>query len=232
LTSFFLRLVRREDVSATWSGIRPLVTDPDAKDTAAIVRDHFIESRPSNLITITGGKWTTYRTMAQELVDKAIEVGKLSAGKCVTDKVPILGAGGWDKSLFLNVAQNYYRSKQPNHGKYSRSPFNKDIAEHLSNSYGTRALLVAELAQQGFGKRLAHNQPYIEAEVVYAARYEYACTAVDLIARRLRLAFLDSAAAHQALPRTVSIMAQELGWDAERQKQETEQALAFLNTMN
>jgi glycerol-3-phosphate dehydrogenase len=198
------------------------VTDPNASDTAAIVRDHFIEVRPSNLVTITGGKWTTYRTMAKELVDKAVEVGKLHpSSDCITDKVRILGAGGWDKALFLSIAQNYYRMKQPNHGKYSRAPFNTDIAEHLSHSYGTRAFLVAELAQQGFGKRL-----------VYATRYEYACTAVDLIARRLRLAFLDSAAAHQALPRTVAIMAQELGWSTERQQQEMDAALKFLDTMN
>ena len=103
------------------------------------------------------------------------------------------------------------------------APLNTDIAQHLSNSYGSRAFLVAELAQcvhaclfsfcqtnfslvflrSGYGKRLAHNLPYIEAEVLYATRHEFATTAVDVIARRLRLAFLDSKAAHAALPRTV-----------------------------
>jgi len=66
--------VRREDVSAAWSGIRPLAKDPTATNTASVVRDHVISVSDSNLLTITGGKWTTYRSMAQEAVDRAIEV--------------------------------------------------------------------------------------------------------------------------------------------------------------
>jgi len=107
------------------------------------------------------------------------------AGPCVTANTLLLGAAGWHKSQFLQLAQNYRRLKQ-GRGKYSDAPLNTDIAIHLSQSYGTRSHLVCELAQQGYGKRLAHNHPYIEAEVIYAARHEYAATAVDVIARRLR----------------------------------------------
>jgi len=178
--------VRREDVSAAWSGIRPLASDPKAENTAAVVRDHLISVSDSNLITITGGKWTTYRSMSQEAVDKVIEVGKLhKAGPCKTDKTMLIGAGGWDNSTFMKLAQKYKRVKQGN-GKFSNAPLNTDIAQHLSHSYGIRSYLVCELAQQGYGKRLAHNHPYIEAEVLYSARNEYAATAVDVIARRLR----------------------------------------------
>ena len=66
--------VRRGDVLSAWSGIRPLVRDPDAKDTSALVRNHMINISPSGLLTIAGGKWTTYRAMAEETIDKAIQV--------------------------------------------------------------------------------------------------------------------------------------------------------------
>ena len=67
-------LIRPEDVKASWSGIRPLVRDPSAKDTAALVRSHMINVSPSGLLTISGGKWTTYRAMAKDTIDKAIEI--------------------------------------------------------------------------------------------------------------------------------------------------------------
>lgn len=224
--------VRREDVSAAWAGIRPLAKDPNVENTSKIVRDHVISKSESGLFTITGGKWTTYRAMAEELVDKVVAANGLKpTRRCQTETTPILGATGWNNAQFLDIAQNYVRVKA-GQGKFLTSPLNTDIAQHLSNSYGSRAFLVAELAQGGFGKRLAHNLPYIEAEVVYAARNEFAVTAVDVIARRLRLAFLDSKAAHAALPRTVELMAKELGWDAKRVSREKDAALAYLKTMN
>jgi glycerol-3-phosphate dehydrogenase len=198
--------VRREDVSAAWAGIRPLAKDPNVDNTAALVRDHVISTSASGLVTITGGKWTTYRAMSEELVDTVVKDAGLKPTKsCQTARTPILGAGGWNNAQFLDIAQNYVRVKS-GHGKFLTAPLNTDIAQHLSSSYGSRAFLVAELAQSGYGKRLAHNLPYIEAEVLYATRNEFATTAVDVIARRLRLAFLDSKAAHAALPRTVCLL--------------------------
>ena len=96
------------------------------------------------------------------------------------------------------------------------------IAQHLSNTYGDRAFKVAKMCSLTgkrwpiVGKRLHEDYPYIEAEVSYAVM-EYACTTVDIIARRTRLAFLNVHAAQEALPRIVEIMAKELGWSKERQ---------------
>ncbi len=73
----FLPTVRRGDVLSVWSGIRPLVSDPNSKDTQSIARNHIITVGDNNLITIAGGKWTTYRKMAEETVDKCIEVGAI-----------------------------------------------------------------------------------------------------------------------------------------------------------
>lgn len=111
--------------------------------------------------------------------------------------------------------------------------FEKDVARHLTHNYGTRALQVAQIAQRNakYAKRLAPLYPVLAAEVVFAVEQEYAQTAVDVLARRTRLAFLDAAAARDALPVVVDLMAESLGWDAGRKAAETGAAIDFLGTM-
>jgi glycerol-3-phosphate dehydrogenase len=100
--------VRRGDVQAAWSGIRPLVRDPAAKNTESLVRNHMINVSDSGLLTIAGGKWTTYRAMAEETVDKAIEVfGLVPTGPCVTTKTLLLGSHHWSKSMFIKLIQHF-----------------------------------------------------------------------------------------------------------------------------
>ncbi len=104
-----------------------------------------------------------------------------------------------------------------------------DVAEHLHKTFGDEAGKVAALAHTGFEARLHAAHPYIEAEVVYAARHEFAQRAIDVIARRLPLALVDLVAAKTVLPRVIDIMANELGWNTERQRNEhyiAEQRLA------
>ncbi|KAF9919003.1 mitochondrial glycerol-3-phosphate dehydrogenase [Linnemannia zychae] len=216
--------VRRGDVLAAWSGIRPLVRDPAAKSTEGLVRNHMINVSPSGLLTIAGGKWTTYRAMAAETIDEAIKEFHLKPARdCSTERVKLIGSHGYSNTMFIRLIQQF--------------GLETEIAQHLANSYGDRAWAVASLAQSTgkrwpvFGRRVSNQYPYIEAEVRYAVRREYACTAVDVLARRLRLAFLNVHAALDALPRVVEIMAEELHWDAARQAKETEDAKAFLTTM-
>ncbi|GJJ72915.1 glycerol-3-phosphate dehydrogenase [Entomortierella parvispora] len=216
--------VRRGDVLAAWSGIRPLVRDPAAKSTEGLVRNHMINVSASGLLTIAGGKWTTYRAMAAETIDEAIKEFHLKpARECTTERVKLIGAHGYSKTMFIRLIQQF--------------GLETEIAQHLANSYGDRAWAVASLAQSTgkrwpvFGKRISGQYPYIEAEVRYAVRREYACTAVDVLARRLRLAFLNVHAALDALPRVVEIMSEELHWDQARQEKEVEEAKQFLTTM-
>ncbi|KNC96376.1 glycerol-3-phosphate dehydrogenase [Spizellomyces punctatus DAOM BR117] len=216
--------VRRGDVLAAWSGIRPLVRDPHAKNTAALVRNHMINVSPSGLLTIAGGKWTTYREMAQETIDKAIQVFDLKpTGPCVTEHVLLVGSHNWSKNMFIKLVQHF--------------GLDTEVAQHLVGAYGDRAWAVASLASLSgnrwplVGKPLAVGYPYIEAEVRYAVQREYACTAVDVIARRTRLAFLNAQAALEALPRVIDIMAAELNWNEARKKQEYEQGKDFLKYM-
>ncbi|CAM8895815.1 unnamed protein product [Rhodiola kirilowii] len=224
--------VRRADVLSAWSGIRPLAKDPSAKNTESISRDHVVFEDYPGLVTITGGKWTTYRSMAEDAVDVAIESGDLAPGnECITNKLRLTGADGWDHAYFTVLAQEFVRMKRTYKGKVVPGVMDTSSAKHLSRSYGTLGERVALIAQnENLGKRLAHGYPFLEAEVAYCARNEYCESAVDFIARRSRLAFLDTDAANRALPRIIDILATEHKWDKSRRKEETQKAKAFLET--
>jgi glycerol-3-phosphate dehydrogenase len=125
--------------------------------------------------------------------------------------------------------------------KYDRIPvtlrevygFSKDVAKHLTVNYGTRALQVAELAKDkpALARRLNPSYPFLAAEVVFACEQEYALTAVDVLARRTRLAFLNADAAAAAVPDVVELMGGVHGWGRARKEAETKAALEFLTTM-
>ncbi|GLT66797.1 hypothetical protein SLA2020_391460 [Shorea laevis] len=224
--------VRRTDVLSAWSGIRPLAVDPKAKNTESISRDHVVSEENPGLVTITGGKWTTYRSMAEDAVDAAVKSGKLTPGsRCSTRNLRLIGADGWELSSFTALAQQYVRMKKSYNGNIVPGVMDTAVAKHLSHAYGTLAERVAMIAQnENMGKRLAHGYPFLEAEVAYCARHEYCESAVDFIARRCRLAFLDTDAAGRALPQVVEILAAEHKWDKSRTKQEMQKAKEFLET--
>ncbi|EYU39630.1 hypothetical protein ABFS82_06G187100 [Erythranthe guttata] len=224
--------VRRVDVLSAWSGIRPLAMDPTAKNTESISRDHVVCEDYPGLVTITGGKWTTYRSMAEDALDAAIKSGKLSpANECVTSNLQLIGADGWDPASFTVLAQQYVRMKKSYGGKVVPGAMDTAASKHLSHAYGTFAERVAAIAQnENLGKRLAHGYPILEAEVAYCARHEYCESVVDFIARRSRLAFLDTDAANRAVPRIIQILAAEHKWDKSRQKLELQKAQEFLET--
>lgn len=224
--------VRRTDVLSAWSGIRPLAVDPKAKSTESISRDHVVCEDHPGLVTITGGKWTTYRSMAEDAVDAAIKSGKLSpTNECLTNNLHLSGSEDWDPASFTVLAQQYVRMKRSHSGKVVPGVMDTAAAKHLSHAYGTMADRVAAIAQdEHLGKRLAHGYPFLEAEVAYCARNEYCESAVDFIARRSRLAFLDTDAASRALPRIIEILATEHNWDRTRKKKELQKAKEFLET--
>jgi glycerol-3-phosphate dehydrogenase len=193
---------RRENITASWSGLRPLVRDPKADDSARLLRDFIIEQSPSGLFSIVGGKWTSYRRMAEKLVDRVVEAKSYQASACQTENLPVHGAEQW----------------QPNGWRQLMSDFSlpAEIARYLHNNYGSHADKVAQLAAEGYQQQLCSELPCIEAEVVYACRYELAERASDVIARRLPVALLDTDLAKQAAPRVLQLMAQEYHWPAER----------------
>jgi glycerol-3-phosphate dehydrogenase len=237
--------VRRGDVLAAWAGIRPLVRDPKAKNTESLVRNHLITVSSSGLLTCAGGKWTTYRQMAEEAVDESIKAFGLRPrrveqipdvsgtglktddfnldGSCQTHQVRLVGAHGYSKTLFINLIQHF--------------GLETDVAKHLTGSYGDRAWQVAALSSPTFsrfpirGKRISALYPFIDGEVRYAVRHEYAQTAVDVIARRTRLSFLNAQAALEALPGVIDLMAEELKWDEKRKEHEWTDSVQYLASM-
>lgn len=183
LGRYLERPLERADVLSSWTGFRPLLRPSSATSTAAITRDHYIGSSASGMITVTGGKWTTYRLMAQDAVDQAVAAGSLApGGPCRTEDLLLQGAEGFDPAGAPALAHEF--------GLHAA------VAAHLHGAYGAEAPAVARLAaSSGLGARLHPDHPYLEAEVVHARLNEFAVTAADVLERRLRLGFLDRAAA-------------------------------------
>ncbi|MGH8224683.1 MAG: glycerol-3-phosphate dehydrogenase/oxidase [Gammaproteobacteria bacterium] len=170
----------RSDMRAAWAGLRPLIAE-GATGTAGLVREHHIEVGQKGLVSIAGGKWTTYRLMAEETVDRVIESAGFAKRKdCRTRELRLVGADGYHAKLAKELGERYALAA--------------DVAAHLAHDYGGLAAeLLAEAGESGC-RRLADGYPYIEAEVPWVVRHEMALTPEDVLARRLRLAFLDEAA--------------------------------------
>lgn len=182
----------RKDVLSVFAGLRPLAApEEEGKSTKEVSRSHKIIISNSGLITLTGGKWTTYRQIAEELVDKAIEKGNLASSKCISDIIPLHG-----------------HTQNTNH-------------EDLMAIYGTDQALIAKLAQKENMSKLLHkNYPYTYAHVIWAIREEMAQTVEDILARRIRLLFLDARAAMKVAPKVAKCLAAELGKDDKWVKQQ------------
>lgn len=195
---YFAMEIHRSDVSAAWTGLRPLVeAERSGQGTARLSRDHVIEVSDAGLVTIAGGKWTTYRHMAEEAVDVAVERGALSPARASrTANLPLAGTEGFD--------DDGHRALHHEFGLPA------DVARHLNAAYGGRAHRVAAIAVDGYGERLAPGHPYLEAEVLYARDHEFACNADDVLHRRTRLAFVDAAAADAARPRVEALLGERL----------------------
>ena len=227
--SRFLKVpIKRADVKAAWSGIRPLVKDPAklaaGKGSSQLTRSHIVDTSKSGMVSVLGGKWTTYRRMAQDAVDAVAKLpGLPPVGKSVTQHMQLLGA---DRAGVV-VHRRYDRIAITLRETYGLP---KDVAKHLMSNYGTRALQLAELAKAApaLAARVSTRHPFILAEVVFAVEHEYARAAVDVLARRMRLAFLNAADAADAAPLVIATMAPLLGWSDAEQKAQAAAVDAYL----
>jgi glycerol-3-phosphate dehydrogenase len=196
----------KKDVVAGFGGIRPLLAATGDKATKRLVRDHEVEHDPvSGLVSLMGGKWTTYRLMAKDTIDTASKILGNTA-TCQTDSHLLIGAEKYSDSYWINLKKDF--------------DFDDDICHHLSHNYGTLALDIIELGKHD---RLHPDFPFLKAEVVYAVRNEMAYTLRDFFARRIRLEILSWEATLQSIDTVAGLMAEELGWSvAEKEKQITE----------
>jgi glycerol-3-phosphate dehydrogenase len=185
---YLVRAPHPEDIRSLWVGLRPLVKsqEDDGAPTKALSREHTVLVSRSGLVTVTGGKWTTYRAMAEDVLERCFEAGLLArADGGVTTNLPLVGAPG---------------AGQP------AVPISAPPGLHL---YGTEAPAVAGLP----GGHADLGGGLSEAMVRFAVRQEYARTVEDVLARRSRLLFLDARLAARLAPRVAQILREETGAD-------------------
>ena len=186
---YLSRQPTRADVTSVWAGLRPLVKATGEASTKSLSREHTIVVSRAGLVTVTGGKWTTYRKMAQDVIDTAIQHQLLPQAFCRTAELPLHGAGALPEGVHSGTPDSYYGTDLP----------------------ALRAL-------PGLDHVLVKASGLTEAHVRFAARHELARSAEDVLARRNRALFLDSAAAMLAAPEVARILAEELGHDAAWQR--------------
>ena len=235
-----------DDVLSAWSGLRPLASDPSKSNTESISRDHVCFVEDTGVVSITGGKWTTFRKMAEDAVDMAVQSAGLRTSRTsCTGDLKLAGAMHWNRTLHAELAKALMsavktaktllpKSKaalSPGDFAHARAIDVPSTAARLASAFGDRAWAVLEIAtRDGLLTPLVQGHPVLEAEVVYAARHEYCMTASDFLARRSRLAFTHIDAAREALPRVIELLRQEHGWGPLRAWREKRAAMRFLDT--
>jgi glycerol-3-phosphate dehydrogenase len=201
---YLARRPERDDVLSVFVGIRPLVKTSGVTSSAALARDHTIEVAKSGLLTIAGGKWTTYRKMAEDCVDQASILARLDERPCVTRTLRV-------------------------HGYIEGSPGMSELASYGSEAPQLEAMIAAD---PSMGRRFDERIPINPAMVVWAVRHEMARTVEDVLARRTRSLLLHAAAAIDAAPSVARYMAAELqrdrAWQDEQVKQFTTVAQHYL----
>lgn len=184
--------LQRSDVKSVFAGLRPLIKIPGQKKTAVLPRDHTIWESKGGMINISGGKWTTYRKMAQEVILKSHYAGGLAYTRCQTETMKL---HGWIKKPDYDDPLHYY---------------------------GSDAAAIRYLQHQGYSQTIHPNLHYTVAEVMWAVGNEMAMTVEDVLSRRTRALILDAKAAIEAAPLVAEIMMKEMNKDEAWKQQQLE----------
>ena len=204
--AMLLRPLVRADVEGVFVGLRPLVGSSERADTTRLSRAHTVETPLPGLTTIAGGKYTTYRVMAKDLVDAGVRDLPGVVPPSCTDETPIVGASGyrahWNQRARLASATGLEVAR----------------IERLLDRYGDRIDDLVDLidARPELGRPLVGAHEYLGAEVVYACTHEGALRLEDVLARRTRISFETRDRGVECAPSVVELMAGPLGWDAAR----------------
>lgn len=182
-----------DDVTGSWAGLRPLISDARSARTADLSRRHSVTTSASGLVTVTGGKLTTYRLMAANTVDAAAKVLDRHPGGSKTRRLRLIGSGGAS---------------------------GRGRVGHLEGRYGDESEDVLSLCNEdrSLAEPISDSLPYLKAEAVFAARHEMAQTLDDILSRRTRSRILNSRAAAEAASTVARVVAPELGWDESEQR--------------
>ena len=216
-----------DDVISAWAGLRPLVAPSGAADDEdAVSREFEIHEGPRGVFTLSGGKLTSHRRMAEETVDRVqaflAPAGVKAVRKADTDRVPLPGAEFRDPAAL----RDRILDRAARHGLQTAT------VDRLMRAYGTRAHRVLDLVQRDerLGERVLAEKPHILAEAVYSVRDEMAAHVEDILYRRTRIGLETRQGTPTAAARVAAVMAPELGWTRERRAEEVERAIAFRST--
>jgi glycerol-3-phosphate dehydrogenase len=207
--------IEREDILGVYAGNRPLLRVNGHQRAARLSRSHEVVESTGGLLSVSGGKLTTYRRMAQDLMDR-IDRHEGRTPKHPTERMQLAGAVDWaDGRRTLRT-------------RGAALHLDRVVLDHLGAAYGTQALDVLALAEElpTLAERLIHDLPYIRAEVVYACHAEMALTIEDILLRRTHIALEDCARGAGIVRDVADLMAHELGWTPEEQRQQIERYLA------
>jgi glycerol-3-phosphate dehydrogenase len=194
-----------QDVRSSWAGLRPLIKDPGAQSEGKTSREHDIWEAPEGLVNIAGGKLTTYRVMAKQLIDVAAD--KLAE----RERLPRRAAAD-TAAMPLPGAESPVPTGNP-------TRMQDDVWAHLAPYYGTHAYMIAERVAQ---ERIVPGLPYIWAELAHAIDYEMCVTADDFLARRTWLIYEAPHRGAEVLDDVVEAMGEAMGWEQARRQQERE----------
>ena len=200
LRPYIANVPNKSQIKSGFGGLRPLIASSGSKATKKLVRDHEVEyDETSNLLSLLGGKWTTYRLMAKDTIDEACKLLNKEA-ECKTELHYLIGGENYNFEEWRNIQEKY--------------KLEEDICQHLAKKYGTRAKNVLEASD--LTDRIHRAYPFIKAEVIYTVRYEMVNSLRDFFARRTRLELIDWKATHSSVDTVAEIMAAELNWSEQQ----------------
>jgi len=203
------------DIEGVYAGLRPLLSGED-EQTSKLSREHAVVEPMLGLMLVAGGKYTTYRVMAADVIDRAAR--RLGPGipRSRTDELPLLGADGY-RQMWTNHADLARRRGVP-----------AGVVEHLLERYGTLTVELLDLiaARPSLGRPVAGAPEYLAAEIAYAAAYEGALHLEDALTRRTRISIETEHRGAESAPHVAELMGEVLGWDADTRTREVEHYLA------
>ncbi len=212
LNRYLVHPLSADQMVSGFAGIRPLVRSKDALNTKKLIRDHEVElDEGSGLVSVLGGKWTTYRAMAEDAIDTVQRSMKTPVGGCSTADHLLNGAAGWNRDYWETLEARYRISR--------------NTAKHLSQKFGTNAVKVLDLIAQDprLENPIVEGEPPIQAEIVYGIRNEMAMSIEDILARRIGLQLYGWSIAVTAAPVVGAHLARELGWSPAQQQRAVEE---------
>jgi glycerol-3-phosphate dehydrogenase len=220
LNRYLVNPLSVDQMVSGFAGVRPLVRSKDALNTKKLIRDHEVEvDEASGLISVLGGKWTTYRAMAEDAVDNIQQSMGAPVGGCRTADYQLNGAAGWSEAYWETLESRYHISRS--------------TAKHLSQKFGTNAVKVLDLIAEDpqLENPIVEGQSPIQAEIVYGIRNEMAMSIEDILARRIGLQLYGWSIAVTAAPVVGTHLARELGWSPAQKQRAVEEYVNKINRL-